>query len=189
MTTSSRAELPGWTTYFTPDWAARSMESRNGKNASEASATPSIFAIQSARSWAVSGSGAGSNASCHWRCSNGVGSRSRYWSMALFISARFRSARKVASRTFGCWRSHHVSAFEPASRVQWTRDCWPAPMPMAWPLAANATEFDCVYFRAIDPTTRSRTASSGMSFFFVTTPAQISGPGTAALRVCSSHTP
>lgn len=35
------------------------------------------------------------------------------------------------ANTFGFWRSHQISALPPARRVQCTRDCWPAPMPIA----------------------------------------------------------
>ena len=41
--------------------------------------------------------------------------------------------RKGRFRVLGCCRRNQVSALEPASRVQWIRDCWPAPTPMAWP--------------------------------------------------------
>ena len=43
----SRRAPPGSITYFTPLWWARSMQSRNGKNASELRATPVKLLIQS----------------------------------------------------------------------------------------------------------------------------------------------
>ena len=46
---------------------------------------------------------------------------------------RPRSGRNFSPRVFGCWRRNQVSALVPARRVQWIRDCWPAPTPMAWP--------------------------------------------------------
>lgn len=35
-----------------------------------------------------------------------------------------------------------MSALVPARRVQWIRDCWPAPRPMMDPFRAYATELD-----------------------------------------------
>lgn len=53
-----------------------------------------------------------------------------YWSMALAISARFTPPRNFMFRTRGWCLSHQLSALSPASRVQWIRDCWPAPIPI-----------------------------------------------------------
>lgn len=53
-----------------------------------------------------------------------------YWSIALAISALFTPVRNFTSRTRGWCLSHQLSALSPASRVQWMRDCWPAPMPI-----------------------------------------------------------
>ena len=54
-------------------------------------------------------------------------------SMALSRFGRRTSSRKGRFRTFGFWRSHQISALLPARRVQWTRDCCPAPTPMVMP--------------------------------------------------------
>lgn len=53
-----------------------------------------------------------------------------YWSIALAISARFTPLRNFMFRTRGLCLSHQLSALSPASRVQWIRDCWPAPIPI-----------------------------------------------------------
>lgn len=53
-----------------------------------------------------------------------------YWSIALAISARFTPLRNFMFRTHGWCLSHQLSALSPASRVQWIRDCWPAPIPI-----------------------------------------------------------
>ena len=53
-----------------------------------------------------------------------------YWSIALAISARFTPPRNFMLSTRGWCLSHQLSALSPASRVQWIRDCWPAPIPM-----------------------------------------------------------
>lgn len=53
-----------------------------------------------------------------------------YWSIALAISARFTPLRNFMFRTHGWCLSHQLSALSPARRVQWIRDCWPAPIPI-----------------------------------------------------------
>lgn len=53
-----------------------------------------------------------------------------YWSIALAISARFTPLQNFMSRTRGWCLSHQLSALSPARRVQWIRDCWPAPIPI-----------------------------------------------------------
>lgn len=53
-----------------------------------------------------------------------------YWSIALAISALFTPVRNFMFRTRGWCLSHQLSALSPASRVQWIRDCWPAPIPI-----------------------------------------------------------
>lgn len=53
-----------------------------------------------------------------------------YWSIALAISARFTPLRNFMFRTRGLCLSHQLSALSPASRVQWIRDCCPAPIPI-----------------------------------------------------------
>lgn len=53
-----------------------------------------------------------------------------YWSIALAISALFTPVRNFMFRTQGWCLSHQLSALSPASRVQWIRDCWPAPIPI-----------------------------------------------------------
>ena len=68
---------------------------------------------------------------------------------------------KGRARTLGWWRSHQRSALPPARRVQWMRDCWPAPIPMIDPWKEYATLLDWVYFRAKVATIRSITAADG----------------------------
>lgn len=55
-----------------------------------------------------------------------------YWSIALAISALFTPLRNFMLRTRGWCLSHQLSALSPASRVQWIRDCCPAPIPITW---------------------------------------------------------
>lgn len=53
-----------------------------------------------------------------------------YWSIALAISALFTPLRNFMLRTRGWCLSHQLSALSPARRVQWMRDCCPAPIPI-----------------------------------------------------------
>jgi hypothetical protein len=54
-------------------------------------------------------------------------------SIALAFSVRFTPFLNGRESTRGWCRSHQLSAFKPARRVQWMRDCWPAPRPMMEP--------------------------------------------------------
>lgn len=55
-----------------------------------------------------------------------------YWSMALEISALFTPVLNFMESTRGWCLSHQKFALSPARRVQWIRDCCPAPMPITW---------------------------------------------------------
>mmetsp|Transcript_98716 Transcript_98716/g.240128 ORF Transcript_98716/g.240128 Transcript_98716/m.240128 type:complete len:202 (-) Transcript_98716:49-654(-) len=68
---------------------------------------------------------------------------------------------KGSDVTLGCWRSAHTLTFRPASLVQSTRDCCPAPTPTICPFIAYPTEFDCVYLSAMEDSTMSRWTDSG----------------------------
>lgn len=57
-------------------------------------------------------------------------------SIALDLSARLVPFLKSKARTLGWWRNHQLSALSPARRVQWIRDCWPAPRPITIPFLA-----------------------------------------------------
>ena len=134
ITLSSRMLPPAWAMYSTPLLWARSMLSPNGKKASEPRATFVFCAIQAFFSSAVSTSGFSVKNISH------VPSRSTssysslmYTSMVLSRSARLMPGLNGRFITFGHWRSHHISAFCPARRVQCMRLCCPAPMPMACP--------------------------------------------------------
>ena len=72
-------------------------------------------------------------------------------------------------RTISVCRRCQLSAFAPASLVQCTLDCCPAPTPIVCPSTAYATELDCVYLSAIRAITRSYFASSVIFLFSVTT--------------------
>ena len=61
----------------------------------------------------------------------------------------------------GCRPRCQTFALAPASLVQSTRDCWPAPMPIIWPSRAKPTELDWVYFNVTSPSSRSRRAVGG----------------------------
>ena len=134
ITWSSRTLPPACATYFTPLLRARSMLSPNGKNASLPRHTSVFFAIHSAHSSRVSGSGRWVKNICHAPSRRTSSASSPvYRSIVLSRSARRIPSTKGRFITFGHWRSHHLSALLPARRVQCIRLCCPAPMPMAWP--------------------------------------------------------
>ncbi len=55
--------------------------------------------------------------------------QSRYWSTSGPFQL-FEPTLKARPSTLGCCCSSHFSALSQARRVQCTRDCWPAPMPI-----------------------------------------------------------
>lgn len=161
MTPASLVEPDGLPMKLTPLNLARSMLSRNGKNASEANATPDNCWAHSRRSASVSGAGAAPFSKYDSNCFCGKSLPtvpSTKLSIALEISARFTPALNFSEVTRGCWRNHllngnhwnyndlclscvtaniyQLSALSPAKRVQWMRDCCPAPMPITWPSRA-----------------------------------------------------
>jgi len=79
-----------------------------------------------------------------------------------------------------------MSAFPPARRVQWMRDCWPAPIPMREPWNAYATLFDCVYFSERVATIRSVTADAGSCVPMLYSASRRRGDGTNLLVFCSN---
>lgn len=116
---------------------ARSMLSLNGKNASDAKATPVNLEAHCLRSSAVKNSGTSSNIDLNWASGKSFPIvPSTKLSMALEISARLTPALNFIDKTRGWCRSHQLSLLSPARRVQWIRDCCPAPMPMTWPSRA-----------------------------------------------------
>ena len=109
--------------------------------------------------------------------------------MALSRSGRFASGLKGRFSTAGCWRSRHRSALVPARRVQWMRDCCPAPTPITCPSTAKHTELDWVYLSVIQATIISRTALSGSSRRLVTMFLKSSRVTGRSLRRCSKVMP
>ena len=95
-------------------------------------------------------------------------SQKRYWSTILAFSGRLRPFRNFKPSVLGCCCRNHLSALSHARRVQCTRDCCPAPMPITCPSYAIQTEFDCVYLSAIVATISVSSISLGIDLFFVT---------------------
>ena len=123
--------------YPTPLRLARCTLSGKGKKASLEHATLLSLAMCSFFSAAVKGSGTESNRDSHcvrsepsptWSVTNR--------SIAFALSARLVPFLKGSARTRGWCLNHQLSALSPAKRVQWIRDCWPAPRPITVPLRA-----------------------------------------------------
>mmetsp|Transcript_11088 Transcript_11088/g.44924 ORF Transcript_11088/g.44924 Transcript_11088/m.44924 type:complete len:220 (+) Transcript_11088:220-879(+) len=196
-TASSWTEPPACATYLTPTVAATSTLSRNGKKASEASATSSSEAIHAATSEAASSGGtvlSSKTASNAARSEADMASKppSTKRTRALTLSCLLRPAFKGRPTTVSWKRSRQTRTFRAASLTQSTRLCWPAPTPTICPLCANATEFDCVYLHTIDASTRSRLAASSSSstkVLLVTTLPRSALVKPRSLRFCASPTP
>mmetsp|Transcript_23070 Transcript_23070/g.80422 ORF Transcript_23070/g.80422 Transcript_23070/m.80422 type:complete len:220 (-) Transcript_23070:530-1189(-) len=169
-TTSASATLPpGCTTKLTPTRLAASIESRKGKKASDASATPDMPPRNSAFSSACSRSGSASISSMNAAHSASLKPPSMKPTRALTLSGLRTPRRNGNARTFGCCRSRHVAALRAASLTQSTRLCCPAPTPSTCPLAANATELLCAYLMATDASSRSCAAAAGSAVRAVVT--------------------
>ena len=160
---SSSITLPlGAARYLTPLFLARCTLSGKGKKASLEQATPSSLLAHSffSSSWIASTDPSNKLSHCSFSPPS-RGSPLTNKSIALAFSARLTPFLKGKARTLGWWRSHQRSALPPARRVQWMRDCWPAPIPMIDPWKAYETLLDWVYFRAKVATIRSITAADG----------------------------
>lgn len=160
---SSSITLPlGAARYLTPLFLARCTLSANGKNASLEHATPSNFPAHSFFSDSLSGAGTSSNCPSHWaRSPPSSTSPLTKRSIAFAFSARLTPFLNGSARTRGWCRNHQLSALDPASRVQWMRDCCPAPRPTIAPFLAYETLLDCVYLTARVATMRSVSACVG----------------------------
>ena len=176
--------------YFTPLLCARSILSENGKNASEPSVTSAILSSHALFSSLVNTSGFSLKIFSHApSASTSIYSSPIYTSIALSLSARRIPSINGRFITFGHCLSHQLSAFWPARRVQCTRDCCPAPIPIACPSFTKHTELDCVYFNVIREIFRSLSAFSGISLFSVTIlESSASSIGSSCLP-CSNVTP
>ena len=134
ITLSSRIDPPGSAIYVTPLLCARSMLSPNGKNASDPSATPVSLSSHALFSSLVNTSGFSVKIFSQVpSASTSIYSSPIYRSIALSRSARLIPSLNGRASTFGHCLSHQLSAFCPARRVQWIRDCCPAPIPIACP--------------------------------------------------------
>mmetsp|Transcript_22634 Transcript_22634/g.52743 ORF Transcript_22634/g.52743 Transcript_22634/m.52743 type:complete len:237 (+) Transcript_22634:150-860(+) len=167
MTSGSPMLPPGWTMYCTPRLDAWSRLSRKGKKASDDKATPWRVESHSSFSTCVSGSGITSNCCSHLLRSTGVKSPSMKRTRAFTLSWRFVPGLNCKLCTFGCCRKNQVSALRPASLMQSTLLCCPAPTPITCPFFAYATLFDWVYLIATEATTRSVTAEEGTCWICV----------------------
>ena len=153
----SLTDPPGAAMYFTPERAARKTLSTKGNckpmvlrlapikarliqqeltNASLDMATFPNFPIHSRFSSTLNSVGISSNTASYISFSKPASCGTcpeTNKSIALHLSGLLTPFLNLNPRTRGCCLSHQLSALSPASRVQWIRDCWPAPRPMICP--------------------------------------------------------
>ena len=124
ITLSSLIEPPGCAIYLTPLLKALSILSPNGKNASEPNATSVLPSSHALFSSLVNTSGLLVNTLYHSPSARRSSYSSPiYRSIALSLSARPTLSLNGRLRTLGFWRRYQLSAFWPASLVQWILDC------------------------------------------------------------------
>ena len=124
ITRSSLTDPPGCAIYLTPLLWALSMLSENGKNASDPRVTSVFPASHAFFSSLVNTGGLTLKMFCHWPSrSTSSYSSPIYTSMALSLLALPRPSTNWRERTCGDCLRYQLSAFCPASLVQWILLC------------------------------------------------------------------